>query len=107
MPTSREIQQGGSFFSPDPVLVFIGITVSFFVGLYQLFTAGKDAETKRKKRYRDFRARKATERLEKHAKNHYEEKRLVHVGKCIYVTLGYGASNCALIEGMCFIEKIE
>ena len=69
----------GSFFNPDPLLVLIGLTMSLFMGMYQLWMAGKDAEKQRKRREYKWKGEKAEERLKKHSENQFGEKKLVKV----------------------------
>lgn len=102
---SNQEHLGGSYFSPDPVLVTIGLVISLFAALYQFLTStGNQADRKSRKKYRLFKAKKAEDRLKIHEDHQYGQKKVVKIAGCIYVPIGYGVSNCALLEGFLIIE---
>ncbi len=96
------------FLSPDPILVLIALTVTLVFSIFQLFNVGKDAQSQKKRGREAAIAREATSRFKKHCEETQESQpKLIRVNDDILVAVGFGASNCALLNGDVLINGLD
>ena len=91
-----EIRTGGSFGSPDPVLMIIGCIVALVFSIYQYYTTDRP-KSEKKKRLEEGKT-KSNYSLEEHSKQ-FNKKEIIRVDDSVYCAIGFDLANCILIEG--------
>ena len=93
---ANEMPTGGTFGSPDPVLMFIACIVAVCFSIYQYYTTDKPQNEKDK--ILEEGKTKSNHSLAEHSKL-FNKKEIVRVEDNVYCAIGFGLANCILIEG--------